>query len=99
MDGYLQKHVRKLIREYKEKYLYFHSILEKNGIQPVYLDETYMTYWVEYNRDEEKLINACKKCSIGLTMQNGLIGLSFASIEKELMEAGVIRLAQILKEC
>ena len=99
VDGYLQKHLRKLVREYKEKHLYLKNLLDQYISCPVILDETYMAYWLDLDVDLNRFKSLCEASSIGLSCSNERIGLSFASMDKELMASGVIRLAELLKEC
>ena len=99
VDGYLQKHLRKLIREYKEKYQLLQDLLKEYVPYSFCLDETYMAYWIECDKDRDVLLKKSEAFSLGLNIEMGRIGLSFASIEKEKMEPAVICLAQMLKEC
>lgn len=99
VDGYLQKHLRKLVREYKEKYLYLKQLLDAYISYPAILDESHMAYWLSCDVDEQKLLRLCELKSLGITYGNHEIGLSFASMHQDLMKDGVIRLAEILKEC
>lgn len=41
----------------------------------------------------------CESNGVAISILNGRVGLSFASMSKELMLDGVIRLAEIWKEC
>lgn len=95
VDGYLQKHLRKLVREYKDKSLYLKKLLDRYIEKPCYLDETYMAYWIDVHLDSK----VCESHGLGLSFEEKRVGICFASIEKEDMEQGIIRLAEILKEC
>ena len=99
VDGYLQKHLRKLVREYKERHLYLKELLDTYISYPCVLDESHMAYWIECVVDEKKFMRLCELKSIAITYVKDQIGLSFASMNQELMKDGVIRLAEILKEC
>lgn len=99
VDGYLQKHLRKLIREYKEKSQLLQSLLKEYVDYPFYLDEAHMAYWIVCDKNREDLLNKSESYSLRFNIESNCIGLSFASIEKEKMRQAVICLAQLLKEC
>ena len=99
MDGYLQKHLRKLVREYKEKHLYLKKLIDTYLGCSYILDETYMAYWLDLDVDVSCFKELCESNGVAISICNGRIGLSFASMNKELMLDGVIRLAEIWKEC
>ena len=99
VDGYLQKHLRKLVREYKEKHLYLKQLIDTYMGCSYILDETYMAYWLNLDVDVSRFRDLCESYSVAISILNGRIGLSFASMSKELMLDGVIRLAEIWKEC
>lgn len=99
VDGYLQKHLRKLVREYREKHLYLKKLLDTYLCVSYILDETYMAYWIELDVDMEKFKSLCESNWMGVSYSSSGIGLSFASMDKELMKDGVIRLAELVKEC
>ena len=54
-----------------------------------------MAYWIECVVDEKKFMRLCELKSIAITYVKDQIGLSFASMNQELMKDGVIRLAEI----
>lgn len=99
VDGYLQKHLRKLVREYKEKHLYLKKVLDTYLSCSYILDETYMAYWIQLDMDMDRLKALCESNLMGVSYSSSGIGLSFASMDKELMKDGVIRLAELVKEC
>ena len=99
VDGYLQKHLRKLVREYREKHLYLKKLLDTYLCVSYILDETYMAYWIKLDVDMEKFKSLCESNLMGVSYSSSGIGLSFASMDKELMKDGVIRLAELVKEC
>ena len=99
VDGYLQKHLRKLVREYREKHLYLKKLLDTYLCVSYILDETYMAYWIKLDVDMEKFKSLCELNLMGVSYSSSGIGLSFASMDKELMKDGVIRLAELVKEC
>ena len=99
VDGYLQKHLRKLVREYKEKHLYLKKLIDMYMGCSYILDETYMAYWLNLDVDVSRFRDLCESNSVAISISNGRVGLSFASMSKELMLDGVIRLAEIWKEC
>ena len=99
VDGYLQKHLRKLVREYKEKHLYLKKLFDTYLSCSYILDETYMAYWIQLDVDMDRLKALCESNLMGVSYSSSGIGLSFASMDKELMKDGVIRLAELVKEC
>ena len=99
VDGYLQKHLRKLVREYKEKHLYLKKLIDTHMGCSYILDETYMAYWLNLDVDVSHFKDLCESNGVAISISSGRIGLSFASMSKELMLDGVIRLAEIWKEC
>ena len=99
VDGYLQKHLRKLVREYKEKHLYLKKVLDTYLSCSYILDETYMAYWIQLDVDMDRFKAMCETNLIGVSYSSSGIGLSFACMDKELMKDGVIRLAELVKEC
>lgn len=99
VDGYLQKHLGKLVREYKEKHLYLKKLIDTYMGCSYILDETYMAYWLNLDVDVSRFRDLCESNGVAISILNGRIGLSFASMSKELMLDGVIRLAEIWKEC
>ena len=99
VDGYLQKHLRNLVREYKEKHLYLKKVLDTYLSCSYILDETYMAYWIKLDVDMDRFKALCESNLMGVSYSSSGIGLSFASMDKELMEDGVIRLAELVKEC
>ena len=99
VDGYLQKHLRKLVREYREKHLYLKKLLDTYLGCSYILDETYMAYWIKLDVNMEKFKSLCELNLMGVSYSSSGIGLSFASMDKELMKDGVIRLAELVKEC
>lgn len=99
VDGYLQKHLRKLVREYKEKHLYLKKVLDTYLSCSYILDETYMAYWIKLDVDMDRFKSLCESNLMGVSYSSSGIGLSFASMDKELMKDGVIRLAELVKEC
>ena len=99
VDGHLQKRVRKLIREYSTRHVEMKKILDKQFDIPFYLNEAYMAYCFEWDKDEVLFSKCCESNGIGLNVEDGVVSISFASIPLEKMELGLVRLAQIVKEC
>ena len=58
-----------------------------------------MAYWLNLDVDTSRFRDLCESHSVAMSISNGRVGLSFASMNKELMLDGVIRLAEIWKEC
>ena len=87
------------MREYREKHLYLKKLLDTYLCVSYILDETYMAYWIKLDVDMEKFKSLCESNWMGVSYSSSGIGLSFASMDKELMKDGVIRLAELVKEC
>ena len=85
MDGYLQKHLRKLVREYREKHLYLKKLLDTYLCVSYILDETYMAYWIKLDVDMEKFKSLCESNWMGVSYSSSGIGLSFASMDLSLI--------------
>ena len=75
------------------------KILDKQLDIPFYLNEAYMAYCFEWDKDEVLFSKCCESNGIGLNVEDGVVSISFASIPLEKMELGLVRLAQIVKEC
>ncbi len=93
-DGYLQKHLRKLIREYSLKQKRMKELLMVYFSENFFLNEAYMSYCLQYKGDIQDLKDACGQ-QIAFSVDSQLISLSFASISEEKMEKGVEELASI----
>lgn len=99
VDGYLEKHVRRLKKEYLQRCRSFELIL-KEYFTGYYLNEAYMSYILPVeNCDFMKLNILCKEKSVGISFRNNALELSFAAIEKNRMKEGISVLAKLLKEC
>ena len=57
-----------------------------------------MAYWLNLDVDISRFRDLCESNGVAISILNGHIGLSFASMSKELMLDGVIRLAEIWSE-
>lgn len=99
VDGHLQKRLRKLIREYGVRYKEMKKCLSEVLDVSFYLNEAYMAYCFPFDGDEQLLKRLCEANEIGLNVENGIVSVSFASIDLEKMNSGLVRLAQIVKEC
>ncbi len=94
-DGYLQKHLRKLIREYSLRQKKMKELLNYYFHEEFYLNEAYMSYCFEYQGDIEKLKDACTS-QVAFSIEDQVVRLSFASISEENMEKGLEKFASIL---
>ncbi len=99
VDGHLQKRVRKLIREYGVRYKKMNGYLKEYLDCSFYLNEAYMAYCFRLDKDIEAFKIECEKNNIGLNVDGNVVSVSFASIDLEKMNSGLVRLAQIVKEC
>lgn len=101
VDGYLEKHLRKLKREYKEKNLIMIRMLKKYMPYPFYLDEAHLCYVLELRDiDDEKLYKECRNHSIAVQkIENHLLNISFASISLDQIEDAISLLAEMMKRC
>ena len=96
-DGHLERHVRKLKRDYREKSLRMEQALAQHGFS-FFLNEAYLSYVVQVDADPRKLSEEAEKADIGLLpMENGTVELSFASIEQENIAAAVSRFANLVR--
>lgn len=99
VDGYLEKHLRKLKREYKEKNKMMYQMLKKHIPYQFYLDEAHLCYCIEtFGIDEEKLYKECLNHSIAIQkIENHSLNISFASIPLEQIENAVLLLAKMMR--
>ncbi|WP_305151313.1 PLP-dependent aminotransferase family protein [uncultured Dubosiella sp.] len=96
-DGHLERHVRKLKRDYREKSLRMEQALAQHGFS-FFLNEAYLSYVVQVDADPRKLSEEAEKADIGLLpMENGTVELSFASIEQENIATAVSRFANLVR--
>lgn len=99
VDGYLQKHLKKLKKEYKEKNKYMLKSLQKYIDFPFYLDEAYLSYHIQlHDINEKKLINECQKEHIAINpIHHHILSISFASISLSKIDNAVKLLSKIIK--
>lgn len=100
-DGHLDKHLRKLKREYSEKSIYMESLLKKYFSIPFYLNEAYLAYFAFVDKEKlQRFYQLCSICKIGIsTSYEDHLQLSFTNISLEMMEEGICLLAKLFKEC
>lgn len=100
VDGYLEKHLRKLKKEYKEKNKIMHKAIQKYLDYDYFLDEAYLSYVVELkNIDEEMFIKRCHDLDIAVNpVINHQLKISFASLASERIEESIIEIRNILEE-
>lgn len=98
VDGYLQKHLKKLKKEYREKNKYMLKALEKYIHFPFYLDEAYLCYNIQlHDIDEEKFINGCQKKQIAVnSIHNHQLSISFASLPLLEIDNAIKQLSEIM---
>lgn len=99
VDGHLEKHLRRLLKEYRDKSICMRSLLNKYIKYPVSLNEVYMAYWFYYDGDVSVLKCKCEEYGIGISFDSDIVSLSFASLGKKEIYEGIILLAKVLKEC
>lgn len=101
VDGYLEKHLRKLKKEYREKNRKMFQAIKKYLPYHSYLNEAYLSYYVELkNIDEMKLMKECQEHKIAINkIKNHILKISFASLPIDKIEEAVIQLSLILQEC
>ena len=95
-NGYLEKHLRKLKKEYKEKSEYMEYLLKKYTKIPFYLNEAYMSYCNE-DLCVKDLKLKCEEKNIGITYSNKGIEIGFANISMKDMEQGIVQLIEIIE--
>ena len=93
-DGYLEKHLRKLKKEYNKKSVLMETLLKKYTDIPFYLDEAYMAY---FNEEIQIDMHALNEKGIGITKKEKGIEISFTNISMEDMEKGIQELVKELK--
>lgn len=100
VDGYLQKHLKKLKKEYREKNKYMLQALQSYISYPFYLDEAYLCYNIELSHiDEDKLMEECLKHHIAVNpIHHHILSISFASLSLSEIDNAVKQLSQIIKK-
>lgn len=100
VDGYLEKHLRKLKKEYKEKNRIMNKAIGLYLDYPYYLDEAYLSYIVELNDiDENEFIKNCNIHNIAVNqISHHQLKLSFASISVSKIEEAIKELSFILRQ-
>lgn len=98
MDGYLEKHLRKLKKEYKEKNKQMRKALKKYIDYSYYLDEAYLSYVIDiHDMNEELFKQKCDQRKIAIpSIDHHQLKLSFASISN--IEEAIKEISQLLKE-
>lgn len=100
VDGYLQKHLKKLKKEYREKNKYMLNALQTYIPYPYYLDEAYLCYHILLdNINENQLMQECQKQHIAInSIHHHILSISFASLQLSEIENAIILLSQIIKK-
>lgn len=100
VDGYLEKHLRKLKKEYKEKHRVMLKSIKKHIPYSFYLNEAYLSYTLQLHHiDEEKLIKKCNDNNIAIShIKNHELKISFASLSLDKIEEAIIELSFLLKQ-
>lgn len=98
VDGYLQKHLKKLKKEYKEKNKTMSQALKKYMPYPFYLDEAYLCYNIElHNINEDIFMNLCQKQNIAIhPIKNHILTISFASLPLSEINQAILQLSHNL---
>ena len=95
VDGGLEKHLRKLKREYRQKSLDIEKNLKRWKVSFQFV-EAYTCFILDWKADET-MIEKCKRADIGLSVnREGNIVLSFASISKEDVEVAMNLIKNII---
>lgn len=91
VDGYLDKHLKKLKKEYKEKNKAMLHSLQKYCPFPYDLDEAYLCYHIQLHQvDENAFIQSCYNQKIAIqNIQNHILSLSFASLPLQEIDQAV----------
>lgn len=100
VDGYLEKHLRKLKKEYKEKNKIMKKAINKHLKYSYFLDEAYLSYIIDLEGiDEDKIIKKSNELNIAINyIQNHQLKLSFASLPVDKIEDAIIEIKNILEE-
>ena len=95
VDGGLEKHLRKLKREYRQKSLYIEKILKIWEVSYQFV-EAYTCFILDWKADAS-VIEKCKQADIGLSVnKEENIVLSFASISKDDVEQAMNLIKSII---
>lgn len=99
IDGYLEKHLRKLKKEYREKNKKMYKAIKKYISFHAYLNEAYLSYYVELKDiDEKRFIDECQKQKIAVNnIKNHILKISFASIPINQIDEAIKQLSLILQ--
>ena len=100
VDGYLEKHLRKLKKEYKEKNKIMKKAINKHLKYSYFLDEAFLSYIIDLEGiDEDKIIKKSNELNIAINyIQNHQLKLSFASLPVDKIEDAIIEIKTILEE-
>ena len=98
-DGHLERHVRKLKREYRDKSLLMEEELQKKGFE-FFLNEAYLSYLVHLpNVDQKKFKELAEQRGIGLPeFDEGWMEISFASLDEDSIADSIEQFDQLVKE-
>lgn len=100
LNGHLEKHVRKLKKEYREKNKIMKQVLHENCPYEYYLNEAYMTY-VIYLHDINEITfqKTCTENNLKIPpIQNHILQISFASIPTQELKKALMVLLEILQK-
>lgn len=100
VDGYLQKHLKKLKKEYREKNKSMFQALQTYIHFPFYLDEAYLCYHIQLdNINEEELMNKCLDQHIAINyIKHHILSISFASIPMQEINNAIRLLSNIIEQ-
>ncbi len=101
VDGYLEKHLRKLKKEYKEKYIEMKKAIEEHLPYQHYLNEAYLCYCIELKDiDENRLEEKCIENKIAINpIVHHILKISFASIDTKKINQSISLLSKLIQEC
>ncbi|WP_297236844.1 PLP-dependent aminotransferase family protein [uncultured Faecalicoccus sp.] len=99
-NGYLEKRLRKLKKEYAQKQEFMKEILLRY-IPNFKLMEAYLCFTIDtHGIDEDKFQQLCQSASIGIDkIIDHQLRLSFATMDPSKMEAGISLLVKCIKQC
>ena len=99
-DGYLEKHLKKLKKEYKEKNNRMYEALRHHLDCPMFLDEAYLSYLIDVDLDQEKFTSLCEENKMAINpINSNRLSVSFASIPIDKIDEAVVLLCDIIKKC
>lgn len=101
VDGYLQKHLKKLKKEYKEKNQCMEHALKQYIPFPFFLDEAYLCYHIQLDHiQEDQLIELCHQQKIAINpIHHHTLTISFASLPLNQINQAIKQLSDHIMNC